>query len=193
MCSGGIHKTLGVNPDIAVFAKAMANGYAISAILGKREVMDAAQTTFISSTNWTERIGPGAALASIKKYADLDVNLHINKIGDMVTTGWIECARSAGLDIDANHHGLASLAHFSFKHPDEIYLSTIFVDRMLDRGWLAFTQFKPSYAHKESHVQRYLQDCEAVFQELSKAIKSGDLRNQLKTPLVRRGFARLTS
>jgi glutamate-1-semialdehyde aminotransferase len=193
MCSGGIHKTLGVNPDIAVFAKAMANGYAISAVLGRREVMDAAQTTFISSTNWTERIGPAAALATIKKYADLDVNLHINKIGDLVTQGWLKCAESAGLEIDAHHHGLASLAHFSFKHPDEIYLSTIFVDRMLDRGWLAFTQFKPSYAHKESHVERYLQDCEAVFEELCKASKAGDIKDQLKSPLVRRGFARLTS
>lgn len=193
MCAGGIHKTLGVNPDIAVFAKAMANGYAISAVLGKREVMDAAQTTFISSTNWTERIGPAAALATIKKYADLDVNLHINQIGDLVSQGWVDCAKSAGLEIDANHHGLASLAHFSFKHPEEIYLSTIFVDRMLDRGWLAFTQFKPSYAHKESYVERYLHDCEAVFQELSKAIKAGDIKDQLKSPLVRRGFARLTS
>jgi glutamate-1-semialdehyde aminotransferase len=155
--------------------------------------MDAAQTTFISSTNWTERIGPAAALATIKKYADLEVNLHINRIGDLVSQGWVASADSAGLEIDANHHGLASLAHFSFNHPDEIYLSTIFVDRMLDRGWLAFTQFKPSYAHKESHVERYLQDCEAVFQELSKAIKAGDIKNQLRSPLVRRGFARLTS
>lgn len=193
MCSGGIHKTLGVNPDIAVFAKAMANGYAISAVLGKRDVMDAAQTTFISSTNWTERIGPAAALATIKKYADLEVNLHINKIGDLISKGWVACAESAELEIDANHNGLASLARFSFKHPDEIYLSTIFVDRMLDRGWLAFTQFKPSYAHKESHVERYLQDCEAVFQELSQAIKAGEIKNQLNSPLVRRGFARLTS
>jgi len=193
MCSGGIHKTLGVNPDIAVFAKAMANGYAISAVLGKREVMDAAQTTFISSTNWTERIGPAAALATIKKYADLEVNLHINKIGDLVSQGWVACGESAGLEIDANHHGLASLAHFSFKHPDEIYLSTYFTSRMLDLGWLAYTQFKPSLAHSEMHVNKYIDDCHKIFKEIAIAVKDGKTKEILLTPPIKRGFARLTS
>ena len=60
---GGIHKKFGVEPDMAVFGKALGNGYAITAVIGKKEVMEAAQSTFISSTFWTERIGPSAALA----------------------------------------------------------------------------------------------------------------------------------
>ena len=58
----------GSQPDIAVFAKAMSNGYAMAAVIGTEPVMQAAQSTFISSTNWTERIGPVAALATIRKY-----------------------------------------------------------------------------------------------------------------------------
>ena len=68
MCTGGIHRKYRVYPDLAVFAKSMGNGYAISAITGSEKVMESAQSTFISSTNWTDRIGPAAALATIKKY-----------------------------------------------------------------------------------------------------------------------------
>ena len=53
----GIHKKYGVSPDIAIFGKALGNGYAITSIIGRSSVMESAQSTFISSTFWTERIG----------------------------------------------------------------------------------------------------------------------------------------
>ena len=62
---GGLHLQYGVDPDLATFGKTLGNGYAITAVIGRREVMEAAQTTFISSTFWTERIGPTAALAAL--------------------------------------------------------------------------------------------------------------------------------
>ena len=66
MCAGGLHLKYGVNPDIAIFAKSIANGYAMATVIGKKNCMESAQNTFISSTNWTERIGPTAAIATIK-------------------------------------------------------------------------------------------------------------------------------
>ena len=63
---GGLHKIYGVEPDMALFGKALGNGYGITAVIGRREVMEAAQRTFISSTFWTERIGPAAAVATLK-------------------------------------------------------------------------------------------------------------------------------
>ena len=63
---GGSHLVLGIEPDLAIFGKGMSNGYAMTAIIGKRDVMQAAQDTFISSTFWTEAIGP-TALATIVK------------------------------------------------------------------------------------------------------------------------------
>jgi glutamate-1-semialdehyde 2,1-aminomutase len=59
---GGIYLKYGVEPDVAMFGKTIGNGYALTAVVGRREVMEAAQKTFISSTFWTERIGPTAAL-----------------------------------------------------------------------------------------------------------------------------------
>ena len=63
---GGLHLKYGVNPDMAMFGKALGNGYAITAILGKKSIMQSAQSTFISSTFWTERIGPTAALKTLE-------------------------------------------------------------------------------------------------------------------------------
>ena len=54
---GGIHKLYNVTPDMALFGKALGNGYAVTAVIGKRDIMKNAQASFISSTldrkNWT--------------------------------------------------------------------------------------------------------------------------------------------
>ena len=62
---GGLYKKYGVEPDMAIYSKTIGNGYAICAV-GRKDVMNAAQRTWISSTFWTERIGPTAALATLK-------------------------------------------------------------------------------------------------------------------------------
>ena len=63
---GGVHLITGINPDIAIFGKAIGNGYAINAIIGKKEFMNAAKESFISSTFWSERIGFAAAIKTIE-------------------------------------------------------------------------------------------------------------------------------
>jgi glutamate-1-semialdehyde 2,1-aminomutase len=191
MCPGGIHRLLPVKPDIAVFAKAMANGYAMSAVVGRGAIMESAQDTFISSTNWTERIGPSAALAAIAKYERAGVHQHIARIGARVMDGWRKAGAESGLTIHAD--GLPSLCHFGIEHADELNLSTLFTLRMLERGWLAYTQFKPSLAHTEAVVDRYLADCTEVFNELREAGDRGDAAKRLNGPAARRGFYRLTS
>ena len=90
MNTGGAHLVMGLEPDVAVFSKAIGNGYPMAAIIGKSTVMDAAQRSFISSTYWTERIGPVAALATIKKHRMHDVGKHLMKIGQAVQNGWRE-------------------------------------------------------------------------------------------------------
>ena len=62
---GGLHKHYKVKPDMAMFGKALENGYAITAVIGKRSIMENANSNFISSTMWTERTGTAAAIASL--------------------------------------------------------------------------------------------------------------------------------
>lgn len=191
MTDGGIHKMLGVSPDIAVFAKAMANGYPMGAVIGTASVMEAAQSTFISSTNWTERIGPVAALATIRKHRRDRVAAHLVRIGEVTMAGWRKAAEKTGLKIHAE--GLPSLGHFAFEYPDEATLTTLFVQDMLDRGYLAYNQFKPSFAHQPAHIEQYLTAVEATFAMIAEAVKAGDAAARLNGPVVRRGFYRLTS
>jgi glutamate-1-semialdehyde 2,1-aminomutase len=191
MTDGGIHKLLGVNPDIAVFAKAMANGYPMAAVIGTSPVMEAAQSTFISSTNWTERVGTVAALATIRKCCRERVAEHLVRIGEQTMAGWRNAAAEAGLKVHVE--GLPSLAHFAFQYPDEPTLTTLFTQEMIERGYLAYSQFKPSFAHQPSHVEAYLEAARSVFSTMAEAVKAGDAAARLNGPVARRGFYRLTS
>ncbi len=191
MTTGGIHLLLGVAPDIAVFAKGMANGYPMAAILGTERVMESAQKTFISSTNWTERIGPVAALATIRKHRRENVASHLIMVGNMVKMGWRKAAEHVGLRV--NLDGLPSLAHFGIDHRDHNKLTTLFSQLMLERGFLACDQFKPSYAHEMDDIVEYLEGVSDVFLTIAEAVAWGDVDRRLKGPPAQKGFYRLTS
>lgn len=190
MTAGGIHLLLGVNPDIAVFAKAMANGYPMAAVIGTEDVMQAAQSTFISSTNWTERIGPVGALATIRKYRRENVAEYLANIGNLVMEGWRQVAKMIRLKMHVS--GLPSLNHFNIDHEDELILTTLFTQIMLEKGYLAYNQFKPSFAHTQYHVKNYLEAVTEAFTILVEAISKGDAASRLTGLPARRGFYRLT-
>ena len=166
MCAGGIHRRYGIYPDIAVFAKSMANGYAMSAILGTEAVMQSAQSTFISSTNWTDRVGPTAALATLKKYQEAQVDKHIISIGNKTQQIWKDTALKSGLQIDVT--GLPTLCAYGFKGDYAMDLNTRFVVEMLQRGFLGFRQFKPSLAHTDKELNKYATAVTEVFSLLSR-------------------------
>ena len=186
MCAGGIHLRYGVSPDIAVFAKSMANGYAMAAVLGTENVMQAAQTTFISSTNWTERIGPAAAVATIDKFIKNNVAEYIKDIGKSVKQVWEDMSEKHGLDIHVS--GIPTLAHFAFNDEFNRQKATYFTIKMLEQGFLGFRQFKPSFAHTKEDVALYANAVDKVFEEIANK-KPGDL---LSTHMAHDGFYRLT-
>jgi glutamate-1-semialdehyde 2,1-aminomutase len=186
MCAGGIHRRYGIYPDIAVFAKSMANGYAMSVILGTKDVMQAAQSTFISSTNWTERIGPTAALATLKKYQETQTDKHIISIGNKTQQIWRDAAVKTGLQIDVT--GLPTLSAFVFNNKKSTDLNTRFVTEMLQRGFLGFRQFKPSLAHGDFELEKYKNAVEDVFELLSRLPKDQILNSEA----AHTSFKRLT-
>jgi len=190
MCPGGIHRTLGIHPDIAVFAKAMSNGYAMAAVIGTTEVMESAQSTFISSTNWTERIGPAAALATIEKYRENHVDDYIKSIGNAIMEGWQKAADEAELPLHVS--GLPTLNHFSIEDDEKLQMSTLFTQILLGKKYLAYTQFKPSFAHTRKHVDAYLSATRDAFSQIANAKKKGTVSNLLKGPAQKTGFYRLT-
>jgi glutamate-1-semialdehyde aminotransferase/spore coat polysaccharide biosynthesis protein SpsF (cytidylyltransferase family) len=187
--TGGAHLLLGVNPDIAVLAKAMSNGYPMAAIIGREAIMQAAQNTFISSTYWTERLGPVAALATIRKHRACNVGTHLTRIGNMVQTGWRDAAAAAALGVNVS--GIAPLGHLSFANDEGGSIRTLFTQMMLERGFLATGAFYATYAHQDHHVDAYLDATAEVFSRIAAAIRANTVGEQLRGPAAHSGFARL--
>ena len=188
--SGGAHLLYKVQPDIAVFAKAMSNGYPMAAIIGREDVMQAAQSSFISSTYWTERIGPVAALATIRKHRRSNVPGHLMRIGSSIQSGWEKAAERAGISISVS--GMPPMAHFEFLYPNAQAIRTLLTQIMLEKGFLATNAFYASYAHQDYHVDIYLEEVERAFEILSRAIEKGEVEGFLKGPIADTGFCRLT-
>ncbi|MBX7199593.1 MAG: aminotransferase class III-fold pyridoxal phosphate-dependent enzyme [Rhodospirillaceae bacterium] len=188
---GGIHMTLGVEPDIAVFAKALGNGYPLSAIVGRDAVMSAAQDTFISSTAWTERIGPTAGVATVTKFRAKNVGEHLQRIGRRVMDGWAAAAKDAGLRVHVD--GIAPLGHVAFEDgPNHRVMRSLFTQLMLDRGYLARDGFYAMYAHTDAHVDGYIAACGDAFGIMAQAVKAGNVESLLRGPPAHAGFQRLT-
>jgi glutamate-1-semialdehyde 2,1-aminomutase len=187
---GGAHLKYEVVPDIAVFAKALGNGHPMGAVIGSSAVMQAAQESFISSTAWTEGVGPVAAIAALKKLKLLHAPAHVADIGSRWGIGLRRIAGKHKLPLTVG--GPPALGALRFDHPHAVALQTLFTVRMLDHGFLAGGAFYPSCAHRPEHVDAYLAAAEKVFPELNDAIAGGDASARVGGAVRHSGFARLT-
>ena len=188
---GGIHMLYKVYPDIAVFGKAMSNGYPMAAVIGRDKVMDGAQKSFISSTYWTERIGPASTIAVIKKMQKYNVPSHLIKIGNSIGEGWKELAKKHNLKIEV--FNIPSLISFKFNYgQDSQALHTLLNQEMLKRGFLTTKSVYVCWSHKKEHVKQYLKNLDEVFGLIKKAIKNKKIYDLLEGPVAHAGFKRLT-
>jgi glutamate-1-semialdehyde 2,1-aminomutase len=189
--TGGAHLKLKIKPDIAVFSKALGNGYPISAVIGKADIMDTAQKTFISSTNWTERTGPSAALATIKIHQREDVAKHLIKIGELIQKGWEKIAKKNNIKIEIG--GIPPLSHFSFIHKKAPVIKALFIQLMLQKGFLASTSFYAMFAHTEGNASQYLKAADESFNLIAKALLNKNIDKMLLGKPSSTGFKRLVT
>lgn len=191
LCAGGSHKVLGVEPDIAVFAKGLTNGYPLAAIIGQKDVMEAAQGTFISSTFYTEKVAFAAALKNIELYQKYRVWEKQNEYGSMVQKGWKELSEKYRLTIEIG--GIYPLSHFSIIGKENaLVYKTFFVQEMLKMGYIASNAFYPSYAHSEEILKEYLQKVDKVFKKINRINSKGEnVEAYLDGPVCHSGFGRL--
>lgn len=196
-CTSGFRETYGpifkkydVEPDMTVFGKTIANGYALTAVVGKREVMEAAQKTFISSTFWTERIGPAAALKTLEVMRKLQPWNYITDMGTYVTKNWKSLSDTHQLKI--NTFGIPSLAGFAFQSDDALKYKTLITQEMLKRGYLASTLLYSSMAHTKEIIDVYLNELDDLFNTIRKCeSKQLDIDRLLEGPVCHGGFKRL--
>jgi glutamate-1-semialdehyde 2,1-aminomutase len=186
---GGLHKKYRVEPDLAVYGKALGNGYAITAVVGKTEVMQAAQDSFISSTFWTERIGPSAALASLKEMERLKSWELISSTGNRVRSAWQAVADKNQLKIKIS--GLPALSTFTFETEWAMEFKTYLTQQMLAKGFLASGIFYASTAHSDEVLESYFFEIGIIFEEIANLSHPSKIQSLLKGPVSHGGFKRI--
>jgi glutamate-1-semialdehyde 2,1-aminomutase len=186
---GGLHKLYGVEPDMAMFGKALGNGYAITATIGRREVMEAAQSTFISSTFWTERIGPTAALATLDVMARVQSWESITQTGLGIRERWQQLADKHGLGLD--HWGLPALTGYSFRSQNALAYKTLTTQEMLAQGFLAGNSVYVCTEHTPAIVDAYFAALDPIFALIRECEDGRDIVPLLKGPVCHGGFKRL--
>ena len=186
---GGIHLKYGVSPDMAMFGKALGNGYAITATIGKRSVMEAAQSTFISSTFWTERIGPSAALKTLEVMERERSWELVTAIGLRIRQQWQELADN--YDLSITHTGLPALAAFSFASHNSLAYKTLLTQEMLKAGYLASTTCYASIMHTNSILDSYFEALDRVFVLIAECEAGRSVDTLLDGPICSSGFKRL--
>ena len=189
LCLGGAHLKLGIEPDMAVFAKTVGNGHPITAVIGNADTMQAAQDTFISSAFWTEAVGPAAGVAAVNKMMRIDVPAHLDRIGRRVRDGLAGLAAEHAVPLSCRSY--PAITTFAFDHPKAAALQTLWTVRMLPRGFLVSPAFDPMLAHQDHHVDAYLAACDDVFAEMGAAIRKDDIEQRIGGPVKHAGFTRL--
>lgn len=187
--NGGLHKKYGVEPDMAMFGKALGNGYAITATIGRREIMEAAQNTFISSTFWTERIGPAAALKTLEVMNEMESWKIITSNGIFLMNSWDEIAAKHNLKI--NKFGIPALAGFNIDSKYALEYKTYISQEMLKRGFLASNVVYSCIEHTHEIIQNYLEELDKIFLKIKSCEDENSIDSLLDGRVCHAGFGRL--
>lgn len=186
---GGLHKKYGVEPDVAMFGKALGNGYGITAIIGRREVMESAQATFISSTFWTERIGPTAGLKTLEVMERVKSWESITNTGLHIAARWKYLAEKHGIQIQ--QWGLAALTGYTFQSQNVLAYKTLVTQEMLAKGYLAANSVFVCTEHTPTIVDGYFEALDPIFGLIKECEDGRDVTKLLKGPVCHAGFKRL--
>ena len=175
---------------MAMFGKALGNGYAITAIIGQSAVMQAAQSTFISSTFWTERIGPSAALKTLEVMQREKSWEKITKIGNKISRIWKKLASKHKLPLVT--FGLAALIKMKFECNLNLEYKTLITQEMLKRGYLAANSVYVCTEHTEEVLSGYEEALDQVFGLLAECEQGRSIKELLDGPVCDKDFRRLS-
>ena len=187
---GGVHKKYNVTPDLCMFGKALGNGYAITAVIGKKEIMQSAQYTFISSTFWTERIGPTAGIATLNEMERLKSWEIITSTGKTIKKNWQKLASENSIKIEIT--GMDALATFVIKSDNWLKYKTYITQEMLKKGYITSNVIYSSTKHSKKIVNDYFESLSEVFKKIGQFEKDIDsVDKHLFSEVCHSGFKRL--
>tara|TARA_Y200000002_G_scaffold382450_1_gene399553 strand:+ start:2041 stop:3345 length:1305 start_codon:yes stop_codon:yes gene_type:complete len=185
---GGMHMTQKVYPDLCMFGKALGNGYAITAVIGRKKFMKKAEDSFISSTFWTERVGFLAGLKTIEVMKKEKSWKKIIELGKFLNLKWLDLSKKYNLKI--NISGIESITSFNFTSKNNLKYKTYISQEMLKKGFLASNTVFLSTTYTKDTIKKYIKNLEPIFKNISKFEKNSKIKF-LKGPVCHTTFRRL--
>ncbi len=182
---GGIHLNFKVNPDMAIFGKALGNGFAINAIIGKKSLMKKAENTFISSTFWGERVGYTAAIATIKELKRLKAFKKVRANGQMIKKIWIDLSKKHNVPIKLM--GTDAIPSFQFLKNHSLN-KTYLTQEMLKKKILATNLIYVNIFHNKMMTRKYKKVLNKIFFDIS---NNKNIRKILKSKICYKPINRI--
>jgi glutamate-1-semialdehyde aminotransferase len=175
---------------MATFAKSLGNGHPVAAVIGTKEAMEGAHDSFVSSTYWTERVGPVAAIAVLKKMQEIDVPAHVDRMGLLVADMWRKHFKALSLPCSIEDY-YPCLTGFTFDHELAGELRLLLIQEMLKQGFLAPNKLYLTLAHNEENLAEYDNAIGQAFAVIAQALEKDDVKDRLNGPLAYTTFRRL--
>ncbi len=189
-CLGGIHKTANISPDLAMFGKALGNGYAITAVLGRKKIMNKANKSFVSSTFWSEKIGFVAGLSTLQEMAKTKSWKKIIELGKYINQEWFKLKIKYNLDFQIK--GIESMTSFVFKN-NHLKYKTFITQEMLKKNILATNMIFLTTQHNKRQINRYLAVLNLIFKRINFIERNNlNIDSFLESPVCHNTFKRLT-
>ncbi|MBI04291.1 MAG: aminotransferase class III [Pelagibacteraceae bacterium] len=185
---GGLYKVCDVEPDMVMFGKALGNGYPITAVVGKKDIMSCAEQTFISSTFWTERLGSVAALKSLEVMKRIKSWEIISSTGRYIKDQWKNIADKNELEVVIE--GIDAIPSINFISKKNLEYKTLIAQEMLKEGYLASNMIFVSIGHTKKLVDEYIENLNLIFKKIKECEEGRDVNKILEVPVCQAGFKR---
>jgi glutamate-1-semialdehyde aminotransferase/spore coat polysaccharide biosynthesis protein SpsF (cytidylyltransferase family) len=190
---GGAQEHYGVTPDLAAVGKAMANGFPVAAVVGRRDIMQVFDEIFFSFTFGGEVLSLAAAKATITRLRQGDVIPHLWRQGRTLQEGYNALAAEAGLREHTRCIGLPPRTVLTFtdgKGQESLAMKSLFQQEVVRRGILSAGGFNLCYRHSDTDVEQTLDACRAALRVLGEAVAADDVEGRLQGPVIQPVFRR---
>lgn len=185
---GGAQKLFNVTPDLATFGKGIANGFPLSAVVGRREIMKEMEHVFISGTFGGELLSLAAARYVLKKHQKNEICGDLVNKGDVLSEFTNKLIDSFGLSNVVSLSGHPTWKFLRWNGVDEYSaaeIKTFFMQEIFQEGVLVLNSHNISQAHDKKIIVKIIDAYSKVFGKIEKAISQGSLREELHvSPLV---------
>lgn len=193
LAPGGAQEYYGVTPDLACFAKGIANGMPLAAVCGRKDVMSLAGDLLISITYGGEALSLAAAVACLKEYREQPVHATIRAQGQKLVDGFNAAGREAGVPFTATGPVMMSMQHFGYEDATlNADCWTLLLQEMarrgvlMRRGGLLFV----TYSHDDAAVAATLHALGESLAVIRSAVDAGNVKEAIGAGTVQESFRR---